>query len=91
LEALENYVAGIHGAGIKKVMVPEFNHEETPAPVHQARKLQINNNAWWRQGINIFLEVSPQQGCTLYKLFPMEPRERFACPMNMPISQHPAI
>jgi hypothetical protein len=45
LEALENYVAGIHGAGIKKVMVPEFNHEKTPAPVHQARKLQINNNA----------------------------------------------
>jgi hypothetical protein len=44
LEALENYVAGIHAAGIKKVMVPEFNHEETPAPVHQTTKLQINNN-----------------------------------------------
>jgi len=40
LVALKNCVASIHGAGIKKAVVPEFNHEKSPAPVHQARKLQ---------------------------------------------------
>jgi hypothetical protein len=41
LIALENYVACIHGAGIEKAVVPEFNHEKTPAPVHEAIKLHI--------------------------------------------------
>jgi len=38
LVALKNYVARIHGTGIKKAVVPEFNHEKTPAP-QQSRVL----------------------------------------------------
>jgi len=48
LVALKNYVARIHGTGIKKAVVPEFNHEKTPAPVHEVfMKQEVKN--WIKQ------------------------------------------
>jgi hypothetical protein len=33
-QVIEKFVAGVHGAGIEQAVVPELDHNESPAPVH---------------------------------------------------------
>ena len=39
LDFINNHVAGVHGARIYKIVIPEFDHEKPPAPVCYGKKI----------------------------------------------------
>ena len=39
LDVINNHVAGVHGARIYKIVIPEFDHEKPPAPVCSGKKI----------------------------------------------------